>query len=51
MGALILVASQLCSDDAAASSLAHDIAKIISPTGSLVFVNDHYGAFGGAIAV
>jgi hypothetical protein len=26
-----------------ASSLAQDIAKIVSPTGSLVFVNDHYG--------
>ena len=43
MGALIVAASELCSDDAAASSLARDIAKIVSPTGSLVFVNDHYG--------
>ncbi len=43
MGALLLAASELCSDDTTASTLAHDIAKIVSPTGSLVFVNDHYG--------
>ncbi len=43
MGALLVAASELCSDDLTASNLAHDIAKIISPTGSLVFVNDHYG--------
>jgi hypothetical protein len=43
MGALLLAASELSSDETIASSLAHDIAKIVSPTGSLVFVNDHYG--------
>jgi hypothetical protein len=43
MGALLLAASELSSNDATASSLAYDIAKIVSPTGSLVFVNDHYG--------
>ena len=43
MGALILAASELCSDDTDASNLAYSVGKMISPTGSLVFVNDHQG--------
>ncbi len=43
MGALIVAAWELCNDNAAATNLAHDMAKIVSPTGSLVFVNDHFG--------
>lgn len=43
MGALIVAASELCNNDTAATNIAHDMAKIISATGSLVFVNDHFG--------
>jgi hypothetical protein len=43
MGALMLAASELCPDDAEAGSLAYAVGKIISPTGSLVFVNDYQG--------
>jgi hypothetical protein len=40
MGALILAASELCPDDTEAGSLAYAVGKIISPMGSLVFVNE-----------
>ena len=43
MGALLLAASEACSDAAEANDLAHAIAKTVSPTGSLVFINDHRG--------
>lgn len=43
MGALMLAASELCSDESEAGNLAYAIGKIISPTGSLVFVNDYQG--------
>ncbi len=43
MGALMLAANEICNDPTDACNLAHEIAKTISPTGSLVFVNDHYG--------
>ena len=43
MGALLLAASEVCSAAEDADNLAKDIAKMISPTGSLVFINDHRG--------
>ena len=43
MGALMLGASELCSNEAEAGNLAYAVGKIISPTGSLVFVNDYQG--------
>ena len=44
MGALLLAASELCgTDTSAASNLAHETAKLLSPTGSLVFINDFSG--------
>ncbi len=43
MGALLLAASEVCSTAEDADNLAKDIAKMISPTGSLVFINDHRG--------
>jgi hypothetical protein len=43
MGALLLAASELCSDDADAGNLAHEVANLLSPTGSLVFINDYSG--------
>jgi len=44
MGALLLAASELCGrDTTAASNLAHETAKLLSPTGSLVFINDYSG--------
>jgi hypothetical protein len=43
MGALLLAASEVCGDQATASQLAYGIAETISPTGSLVFINDHRG--------
>jgi hypothetical protein len=43
MGALFKAAFEVCSDEKAATNLAYDAAKIISPTGSLVAFNDHLG--------
>jgi len=43
MGALMLAASEFCPDDIEAGNLAYAVGKIISPTGSLVFVNDYQG--------
>ena len=43
MGALILAVTEVCSNSSDAIILAHNIAMDISPTGSLVFVNDIYG--------
>jgi hypothetical protein len=44
MGALLLAASDLCGTDTTdASNLAHETAKLLSPTGSLVFINDYWG--------
>ncbi len=43
MGALLRAASEVCSTAKDADNLAKDIANMISPSGSLVFINDHRG--------
>jgi hypothetical protein len=43
MGALLLAASEFCKHETDASNLAHETAKLLSPTGSLVFINDYSG--------
>ena len=43
MGALILAATEITGDNTRANELAYSIAKTISKTGSLVFINDRQG--------
>jgi hypothetical protein len=43
MGALILAATEITGDNTKANELAYAIAKTISKTGSLVFINDRHG--------
>lgn len=43
MGALILAAWEITGDVNRGDGLAYNAAKIVSKTGSLVFVNDHQG--------
>jgi hypothetical protein len=43
MGALILAAIEITGDATQANELAYSIAKAVSDSGSLVFINDHHG--------